>query len=1005
MLSRSRHMSLLLLLCGFVSSLFAQGLNTQARPDDWEEINFEFNYSVLTDGYPSLLRLGELLRAHPDYRVHVEGHTDSVGSNAYNDKLAQARANTVRDFLVKYGASANQLTTSGQGKRNPKVDNTTAPGRFVNRRVVLTVRDGQSRVISDGGIGDAIRAVTSQAPQPAQPNCCDEITKRLGRLDEIIALLQDLKKENGALQKELADLRMAQADLEKKVNALPKPPDKEAITEVVRAEATKAVEAGKDPRFALLGLNAGVDTTGNLSFTGRGRFFAPFGNAHAVQAEGEYLHYRDRQEGQFDLGLVNRYHNVQAGLFSSFRYADLRDFQRGGLLGQGSLTIDYLFKRGRIGAFGTKAFRDNVVIGSKVISTNIFEESYLKVVNQVGGSAQVGLYGDSYIEGNLGALFRRGGSNRPGGTVRFVQPINHFWAFTIEAGLNETLVSSNDHGRVVFGLQLGNWVRPKTFTELKHPVPVDIPRLRYEVLTRRVRTGNSPPVADAGPDQLGAAPGPIVLDGSASFDPDGDPITFQWTQISGPDAQATGLNTSRVTFTAAANANYQFRLTVRDDHGGQGVARVTVDTSRSGLRIARFTAVPDRIKAGDPSTLTWTVDNATDVEISSGVGKVDPRSGTTSVRPTTTTTYTLTARNATTSISESVTVVVDRPEARILKFTATPVTIRAGEASTLAWETENADTVTLAGASVARSGTSSVSPTQTTTYTLTARNSFGDVSSTVTVTVAPAQAPRIIRFAATPPEILPSEQTALVWQVENATDVSISGIGKVDLSGTSTVNPTDTITYTLTARNAQGEVTATAVVSVLKPVKILNFVADPPSSPNSGAPVTLRWTTTDATDVIITGVGSVPVNGTVTVNPTVDTSYSLVAYGKRSQATALVIIRVGAVVTPSPGGGTNPPPPPTGNRPPVANAGPDFDTIAFIAPLDGSASFDPDGDPITYSWRNLGPLSAEIYGATSARPQVRFTGSWGTYMFELTVTDSHGAKSTDTVTVGFIRSH
>ena len=97
---------------------------------------------------------------------------------------------------------------------------------------------------------------------------------------------------------------------------------------------------------------------------------------------------------------------------------------------------------------------------------------------------------------------------------------------------------------------------------------------------------------------------------------------------------------------------------------------------------------------------------------------------------------------------------------------------------------------------------------------------------------------------------------------------------------------------------------------------------------------------------------------------------------------------------------------PTGNnRPPVANAGADFDTIAFLTPLDGSASSDPDGDPITYSWRSLGPLGTEIYGPSSARPQVRFTGGFGTYSFELTVTDSHGASSTDTVTVGFLRSH
>ncbi|MGH9663607.1 MAG: hypothetical protein ACRD9L_04190, partial [Bryobacteraceae bacterium] len=46
---------------------FAQGLNTSASKDDWEEINFEFNSAVLSDGYPSLLRLSELLRTHPGY--------------------------------------------------------------------------------------------------------------------------------------------------------------------------------------------------------------------------------------------------------------------------------------------------------------------------------------------------------------------------------------------------------------------------------------------------------------------------------------------------------------------------------------------------------------------------------------------------------------------------------------------------------------------------------------------------------------------------------------------------------------------------------------------------------------------------------------------------------------------------------------------------------------------------------------------------------------------------
>ena len=84
------------------SSLFAQGLNTGGQTkDDWEEINFEFNSSILSDGYPSLLRLAELLSQHRDYKVKVTGHTDYVGSAAYNDKLAQKRADAVKVSMMK----------------------------------------------------------------------------------------------------------------------------------------------------------------------------------------------------------------------------------------------------------------------------------------------------------------------------------------------------------------------------------------------------------------------------------------------------------------------------------------------------------------------------------------------------------------------------------------------------------------------------------------------------------------------------------------------------------------------------------------------------------------------------------------------------------------------------------------------------------------------------------------------------------------------------------------
>jgi hypothetical protein len=976
----------LLLACA--THLSPQGLTSPAAREDWEEINFEFNSSVLVDGYPSLLRLAGLLQKHPEYRVKVEGHTDKIGSDKYNQKLAVSRSETVKSFLVKYGAKPDQVEVVGRGKKLPKVDNKTREGRFMNRRVVLTLTDAQGNVISDGGVGDAIKALSEIAKK--QQDCCNAILKKLDKLDEILALLRDLKGENERLKKDVADLRSGQSGLKKDVDQIASAPKVESPK---IAEIVKAVEQArpKTQKFSVLGLNIGPDTMGNVSFTGKGRFFAPFSSSQALQIEGEYLYFRERQEGQFDFGLVNRYRNVQAGLFSSFKHVSMREMQNGGTLGQAAMTFDYLFRRGRIGLFGTKGFMNEAVINRAytTASRNILEETYLRVVDQIGGSTQIGLWKDSYIEGNLGAMFRRGGNNRPGGMVRLVQPLNHHVAFTLEAGLNETLISSNDSGRVVAGVEFGHFGSPKEFRDMKQPVPVDIPRLRYEMLTRRVRTGNDPPVADPGPDQMNAPAGLITLDGSASYDPDGDEITFNWTQIAGQTVSITGVNAAKATFTAAAGQTYQFRLTVKDPQGAKSVARVTVSTqAAAALKIVRFEATPNTVKAGQPVNIVWEVQEADEVTIS-GIGKVDPRAGTSTVAIDSTTVYQLTARNKATEQSKTLTVTVDRPEARVLRFNATPANIAKGETSTLAWETENADTVEISGiGTVPRSGTAPVSPTDTTSYKITARNRYGEVNATATVTVASAQAPRIVRFTSTPVEILPTEQASLVWQVENATEVTISGVGKVEPTGTSTVSPRENTSYTITAKNSLGEVSAVTTVGVISPVKILDFVASPSTAKKAGDPVKLTWSTTNATEVVITGIGTVAANGSVTVNPASDVSYSLIAYGKRTQATALVIVRVGSTTS--------------GNRAPVADAGPNQTTTQTQITLDGSRSYDPDGDPITYSWRVSGAKPAEIIGGNTATPTVRFQQGWGDYIFELTVTDDKGARSTSTTLVNYI---
>jgi len=165
-------------------SLFAQGLNTGGQTkEDWEEINFEFNSSILSDGYPSLLRLADLLSQHRDYRVKVTGNTDYVGSTAYNEKLALKRADAVKAFLVKYGVADNQITTAGDGKRVPEVDNKTKEGRFMNRRVFLALTDGGGRLIKDGGIGDIIKAIGDKLYQLEDRTASHGALNVLGALD------------------------------------------------------------------------------------------------------------------------------------------------------------------------------------------------------------------------------------------------------------------------------------------------------------------------------------------------------------------------------------------------------------------------------------------------------------------------------------------------------------------------------------------------------------------------------------------------------------------------------------------------------------------------------------------------------------------------------------------------------------------------------------------------------------------------------------------------------
>jgi OOP family OmpA-OmpF porin len=94
--------------------------------------------TLLPESYPVLNDAVATLRKYPDLKIEVAGHTDSRGSDAYNKKLSQRRAETVEKYL-KDGGATNEMKAMGYGESDPVADNSTEDGRRQNRRVALKI--------------------------------------------------------------------------------------------------------------------------------------------------------------------------------------------------------------------------------------------------------------------------------------------------------------------------------------------------------------------------------------------------------------------------------------------------------------------------------------------------------------------------------------------------------------------------------------------------------------------------------------------------------------------------------------------------------------------------------------------------------------------------------------------------------------------------------------------------------------------------------------------------
>lgn len=115
-------------------------------------------YTLKPDTKIALAKVAGILQAYPGLKLQVEGYTDSVGGDEYNQKLSENRAGAVRDFLVQQGVQMNNISATGYGKADPVADNGSAQGRAQNRRVQMVVS------------GDAIGVSQQSGPEGGTPS-------------------------------------------------------------------------------------------------------------------------------------------------------------------------------------------------------------------------------------------------------------------------------------------------------------------------------------------------------------------------------------------------------------------------------------------------------------------------------------------------------------------------------------------------------------------------------------------------------------------------------------------------------------------------------------------------------------------------------------------------------------------------------------------------------------------------------------------------------------------